>query len=256
MNAPLAGARVRGDWLREFAPAAPGAPRLVVFPHAGGSAGFFIPLARALAPQVRVLAVQYPGRLDRRREPPVEDVRELARRVADVLAREPDDGPLAFFGHSMGSLVAFEAALLGERGAGAAPERLFVSGGRAPALTRVDPVILRNDAALLEEALFLGGTSRQVLESADLRELVLPPLRADYRALRSYLPDPGARVRCPVTALVGDRDPRVTVDQAARWRDHTDGGFRLTVLPGGHFYLTPRLEDVAAAVRNGLAVRA
>ncbi|MBE3014056.1 thioesterase [Microbispora sp. NEAU-D428] len=246
--------RVRGDWLREYAPAAQDAPCVVAFPHAGGSAGFFVPLARALAPAVRVLAVQYPGRLDRRREPAVEDVRALARRVAEVIAGEPDGARMAFFGHSMGSLVAFETALLAERGLGTPPERLFVSGGRAPALTRVDPAILRDDRSLLEEVLFLGATSRQVLESADLRELVLPALRGDYRALRAYLPEPGARVRCPITALVGDRDPRVTVAQADRWREHTTGPFRLTVLPGDHFYLTRRLEDVAETVRRGLAV--
>jgi surfactin synthase thioesterase subunit len=241
------------DWLRQSFPADAGAPCLVVFPHAGGSASFFTPLAQALAPAVRVLAVQYPGRLDRRSEPAVEDVRALARAAAEVIAEASAQVPLAFFGHSMGALVAFEAALLGERGDGAVPGLLLASGARAPALTRVNPVILRDDRALIEEVLFLGGTSRQALENEDLLELVLPPLRGDYRALRAYLPDPGARVRCPITTLIGDRDPRVSVTEAERWRDHTLGRFRLQIFPGDHFYLTPRLRDVADAVRLALA---
>ncbi|MBY8867938.1 thioesterase II family protein [Streptomyces sennicomposti] len=248
------------DWLREYAPAEPDAPCLVSFPHAGGSAGFFTPLARALAPAVRVLAVQYPGRLERRTHPPVHDIRELAARTLTAIGEAVHGTPVAqgrapllYFGHSMGSLVAFETALLGERGHGPAPAALLASGGRAPALTRVDPAILRGDDSLVAEVLRLGGTERAVLDDPDLRELVLPALRADYRALHDYVPEPAARVRCPVRALVGDRDPLVPVADARRWADHTTGPFALRVLPGDHFYLNPRLPDVADTVRAVLA---
>ncbi|MET8981428.1 alpha/beta fold hydrolase [Streptomyces sp. NPDC004539] len=243
-------------WLRQYAPAGPDAPCLVLFPHAGGSAGFFAPLARALAPAVRVLAVQYPGRLERRADPPVTDVRELAAHVQEAITEAVDGtpagrgaAPLVHFGHSMGSLVAFETALLGEHGHGPAPTALVASGARAPALTRVDPVLLHSDDRLVEEVLLLGGTERAVLDDPDLRDMILPALRADYRALHAYTPDPEARLRCPVRALVGDRDPLVPVADARRWEDHTTGRFRLGVLPGGHFYLNPRLTDVADIVR-------
>ncbi|MEU8384486.1 alpha/beta fold hydrolase [Streptosporangium sp. NPDC048865] len=245
----------RSDWLRQFAPAVAGAPCVVVFPHAGGSAGFFVQLAQELSPAVRVLAVQYPGRLDRRGEPAVEDLRELARRIAAVVAEERPAAPLAFFGHSMGALVAFEAALLGERGLGVIPDLLFVSGGRAPALTRVDPAILRDDRSLIEGVVRLGGTSPLALEDEDLRELVLPALRSDYRALRAYVPAPGARVGCPIVALAGDRDPLAAVAEVERWRDNTSGAFRLRAFPGDHFYLTPRSRDVAETVWLALTGR-
>ncbi|WP_354644578.1 thioesterase II family protein [Kitasatospora camelliae] len=60
--------------------------RLVCFPHAGGSASYFRPVATALSPRVEVIAVQYPGRQDRRLEPPVDDIGLLADRIADALA--------------------------------------------------------------------------------------------------------------------------------------------------------------------------
>jgi len=233
----------RSDWLRQAVPADPGAPTVVFFPHAGGSASFFAPFARALAPHVRTLAVQYPGRLDRRREPCARDLRDLARRIADVLADEP--GPAALFGHSMGGLVAFETLRTGRVSTG----RLLVSGSRAPSRTRVDPALLHDDGALLEQVLGLGGTARELLHDEALRELVLPPLRADFQALSAYVPRPDATVGCPVTALVGDRDPLVPVADARRWSDHTTGHFELKVLPGDHFYLTPGLAEVAEAIR-------
>lgn len=241
---------VGGEWLRQYAPAEDGAPCLVCLPHAGGSASFYLPLAKALTPAVRVLAVQYPGRLDRRGEPAVEDLRGLARRVVDVLSAGL--GAFAFFGHSMGALVAYEATRLAERGRGPVPEKLFVSAARAPHLVRTDPGILRDDGSLLDEVSFLGGTSPDVLRDPDLRELVLPGLRADYRALRGYGVAARVPVGRPVAALVGDRDPRVGVDEAAAWRDYTTGSFSLEVLGGGHFYLTSQFELVADVVRASL----
>jgi len=247
-------AALRSEWLREYAPAVEGAPCLVVFPHAGGSAGFFAPLARVLAPVVRVLVVQYPGRLERRGEPAVGDIRELGRQVAGAVAQVTGGVATAYFGHSMGALVAFEAALLGERGQGVVPGVLFASAGRAPVLTHVDPDVLRDDESLVEEVVRLGGASRATLADPDLRELILPALWADYRALSAYVPDPAARLGCPVHVLIGDRDALVPIADAERWSDHTSGPFRLTVLPGGdHFYLTSRPTDVADTVRAVLA---
>ncbi len=237
---------VTDEWLRQAADAVPDAPTVVFFPHAGGSASFYVPFARALAPGIRALAVQYPGRLDRRGEPPVEDLRDLASRITDVLVREPH--PAALFGHSMGGLVAFEVLCTGRVQAG----RLFVSGSRPPALTRVDPGLLHDDAALVDEVLDLGGTARDLLADDALRELVLPPLRADFRALSRYRAEPGVRVSCPISALVGDGDPLVSITDASGWADCTTGPFDLRVLRGGHFYLTPGLADIAEAVRAEL----
>jgi len=72
-------------WLRRFERAPDARARLVCLPHAGGSASFFFPLAKALAPAVEVLAVQYPGRQDRRHEPPVDSIGGLTSRLLEVL---------------------------------------------------------------------------------------------------------------------------------------------------------------------------
>ncbi|WP_236792304.1 thioesterase II family protein [Amycolatopsis sp. GM8] len=242
---------MNSKWLRQFGRAPAGAPTVVCFPHAGGAASFFRVLGKVLEGQVRVLAVQYPGRHDRGQEPPVADLRELAARIVPAVSGARQDGPLAFFGHSMGSIVAFETALrcLHE------PDVLFASGGRAPALPRVGRAVLESDRSLLDEVLALGGTSPEVLADDDLRAMLLPVIRADYRAIQSYVYTPGDRLGCAVTAMVGDSDPRVEVGQAGRWRDYTTGRFELEVFPGDHFYLAPLVHDVASVIREELAAR-
>src|SRR6476660_355444 len=99
-----------GAWVRRFrtGPAAP--TRLFCFPHAGGSATFYFPVAKLVPADVEVLAIQYPGRQDRRGEACIEDLHVLADRVAEQVA-ELADRPFALFGHSLVATVAFETAL-------------------------------------------------------------------------------------------------------------------------------------------------
>jgi surfactin synthase thioesterase subunit len=68
---------------------------------------FFLSVSKALSLAVYVVAMQYPGRQDRRTEQPIGDMRVLADRIFDILRRQPPL-PLTFFGHSMGAIAAFE----------------------------------------------------------------------------------------------------------------------------------------------------
>jgi pyochelin biosynthesis protein PchC len=241
-----------GLWLRRFHPALPGAPRLVCFPHAGGSASFFHPLSAALAPAVEVLAAQYPGRQDRRAEPVLTHIGALADRLADDLAGRPAV-PTTFFGHSMGSLVGYEAARRLER-RGTVLTRLYVSGRRPPDRPGPgDTVHTRDDDGVLAEVRALGGPGVAMLDDPELRELAMPAIRGDYTAIETYVRAPGPPLTCALTALVGDRDPQVTVAEARGWAGHTAGPFDLRVFPGGHFYVTVHADAVRAVLLETLA---
>ncbi|QFG20263.1 thioesterase II family protein [Actinomadura sp. WMMB 499] len=241
-------------WFRRFAesgPAAQGPPRrLICFPHAGGSASFYFPFARELAGVCELLAVQYPGRQDRRAEPACTDLEVLADRVHAALPRDSGT-PTALFGHSMGAVLAYEVARRLERD-GAGPAALIVSGRRAPAARRHEDVHRRGDDLLLAEVAGLSGTAPALLEDEELRRLILPPLRADYRAVETYRHRSGPPLGCPISVLTGDRDPRVSPAEAEAWRGHTDADFRLRTFPGGHFYLNERRAEVAAAIAADL----
>lgn len=242
----------QGRWVRRYR-SAPDAPvRLVCLPHAGGAASYYRPMASRLLPEVELLAVQYPGRQDRAGEPCVVDFAELTERVAEAV-RPSVDRPVALFGHSMGSWLAFEVARRLEAD-GTAPLVLFASGRRPPGQHHgKEPSFTGTDDEMVAELAALNGTEARLLDSEEMRRMFLPALRGDFQALRTYRHEPGHRLACPVVALTGDSDDRVSVDGAAGWAGHTTGAFDLTVFPGGHFYLNDQWDDVVAVLKRHVA---
>jgi pyochelin biosynthetic protein PchC len=232
-------------WFRSFG-RAPGARTvLVCCPHAGGSASFYRSWPAFLGADVEVVAVQYPGRQDRVREPCVADVSGLAEEIARGLTAR-DGRPVALFGHSLGASVAYEVARL-------LPDQvthLIVSGRPGPGRMRTVGKHLLPDEELWAQVCGLGGVDPELVHLPELRDLVLTTLRADYRASETYRPSPGPRLTCPVLACLGDSDPEVTEEEAGAWAAATAGQFRLVVFPGKHFYLIDRskelLNEVAA----------
>ncbi len=229
-------------WCRRYRPARNATARLVCLPHAGGSASSFLPVAAALSPGVDVVAMQYPGRQDRRGEQPLTDMTTLADSICEVLLGQPEL-PVTLFGHSLGAIVGFEVVRRLEA-AGHYPVSLFASGRRAPSTARDETVHLRDDAGILAEVRRLNGTASSVLSNDELMRAALPALRADYQIAEMYRCAASATVRCAVTVLTGDSDPKTTLEEAGGWAAHTTGAFDLRVFTGGHFFLTQHVDAI------------
>ncbi|MFE6835890.1 alpha-hydroxy-acid oxidizing protein [Streptomyces sp. NPDC057705] len=225
-------------WIRTFHARGSATARLVCFPHAGGAANAFVALSAALPEDIELLAVQYPGRQDRRAEPCAEDIGALAAGVAEALTAH-GDLPLFLLGHSMGALVAFETArLLEERGTVA---RLFVSAARPPAQDWEEPDLTGvGDEELVAGLRRLGGIPEPLLRDPETVGEVLRLLRADHRALKRYRCADGAAVAAPLTVLLAASDPKNSLEQMAGWARHAVGGHTVVTLSGGHFSLVER----------------
>ncbi|UED82776.1 thioesterase II family protein [Streptomyces profundus] len=241
----------QSPWIQRFHPAPEASSRLVCLPHAGGASSYFHPVSAALSPGLDVLAVQYPGRQDRRLEPVLTSIDDLADGVHDALAPWLDR-PLSIFGHSMGAMVGYEVARRLTK-AGHPPVTLIVSGRRAPDRYRDESIHTRSDAGVIAEIQRLGGTDAQLLSDPELRAMVLPAVRGDFQAVETYRHTEGPQLTCPVQALLGDRDPMATLEETNGWAEHTTGAFELKTFPGGHFYLGEHAPAVIATIRDHIA---
>ncbi|MFD7132001.1 thioesterase II family protein [Streptomyces sp. NPDC059894] len=231
------------DWIRRYRPSPDSDVRLVCFPHAGGAATYFHPVARALAPDTDVVALQYPGRQDRFHEPCVTDLEVLADRLAEQITALSEK-PTVLFGHSMGAALAFETAVRLEAAGVNPPRAVVVSGRRAPSVHRDEQVHEQDDDGIIAELRSLNGTDSAVFGDEELLSLALPAIRGDYTAIETYTCPVGRRLRCGLTVLTGDGDPRTTIEEAGAWQTHTQGPFRVRVFSGGHFFLADHREAV------------
>jgi pyochelin biosynthetic protein PchC len=245
---------VSSPWFRSFRPSPAATSRLVCFPHAGGAASFFGSWAKALPPEIDLKAVQYPGREDRINEPFVRDLNALA---LDIARAVPPllELPTAFFGHSMGAAVACAVARCLQSNDTAPVSRLFVSGQPAP--HRCHPptdLHLRGDEALLAEIARLGLGWDVISAYPELRQLVLPIVRADYALAEKHRAGTEPLLRCPITALLGDSDGEANASEMLAWQDCTSASFELRVFDGGHFYLTEQREELTDVISQHMRV--
>src|SRR5262249_13687929 len=127
----MIGPTARERWLACARPRPQADIRLFCFPYAGGGASVFRGWADGLPASVEVCPVQLPGRGTRFREPAFTRLPPLIEALAESL-RPHLDRPFAFFGHSLGALVAFELARYLHQHQGREPVRLFVSGCGGP----------------------------------------------------------------------------------------------------------------------------
>jgi len=238
-------------WL-PFGAAPDAAVRLLCLPHAGAGAAAYRSWGVGALDGIAACPVQPPGREKRHREPPLTSATELARLLApEVIAVVRP--PYAIFGHSTGSLVAFELARQLRRLGGPAPAHLFVSGRPAPQLpvppTRISGLSRTGLAAFLRR---LGGTPEQILGNPDLLARVHPLLVADFRVNEEYAYEPQARLAVPLTVFAATRDPGTTPGQAAAWELQAGGEFRVHQLDGGHFAVFERAAEVHEQIAKSL----
>lgn len=216
----------------------PSGVRLFCLPHAGGAASAFTGWQRELGPKVAALPVQLPGRERRTGEARFTDLDALTADLDAHLDPYLEGEPFAFYGHSMGAIVAYALTRRrAERGA-RLPFRLFV--GAYPPPHRPAPItwaLELSDDDLARWLVDIGGMSETLLRYPDWVRPALALVRDDLRVCESHRPPPqDVKLPVPIEVFAGADDPLLPVQVTGGWALHTSVGCRVHVLPGGHFF--------------------
>jgi surfactin synthase thioesterase subunit/malonyl CoA-acyl carrier protein transacylase len=249
-----------GRWIVARRPRPDAAADLFCFPHAGGSPGEYVRFEEEL-PEIQVSGVQLPGRGSRLGEPPLTSMASVVDAVLEVLRPER---PFAFFGHSLGGLVAFEVTRALRDAGRELPRQLFLSSSPPPPLGRSGQPVhtLSDDLLLAEIEQRWGGLPAAISADPRLMQMALGVFRADITIYETYRYQPGPLLDVPVTAFVGDLESDKL--RVAGWSAHTSRAFELFCLAGGHFpfrdaeqrrLMLKQIRHVMAAPEPGLGPR-
>ena len=224
------------------------APRLFCFPHAGGGAGQPLALSGWAAVPIRL-----PGRESRLAEVPFDRMGPLVAALAVQMDGYLDQ-PFAFFGHSMGAVVAFELARELRRRSRPLPKMLIASGARAPEFRRhhVPPPAPTREA-FAEELRRLQGIPAEVLGDPALMRALFLALEADAALYRNYVYQEAPPLPIAMRAYGGADDPNVRCEHLDGWGEQTTASFAVRIFPGGHFYLNTARQQFLEALERDLA---
>jgi surfactin synthase thioesterase subunit len=212
---------------------------LVCLPFAGGGASFFRAWRDLPVDGLTVVPIQLPGREERFAEEPYRDAIDAAAHLApQVATATAGHDRIALLGHSLGAVLAFEIARRLETTGDARLRHLFVSGSPGPWTGRDERATGLSDDEFVAKVQEFAGYRHEALADPDMREILLPSLRADVEMHENYKPVDERALRVPITSLRGDQDALVTQEQAEQWATVTAGGHRHVEVPGGHMYLT------------------
>jgi medium-chain acyl-[acyl-carrier-protein] hydrolase len=191
--------------------------------------------AKILPGFIEVRPVCLPGRESRLNEPAFSQLSTLVNALAPELLNYVNS-PFAFYGHSMGALIAFELSRALIDIAGLAPIHVFISASPAPQISRRRAALhTLPDAMLVEELRRLNGTTSEYLDNRELMQLMLPTVRADLELCETYVYKPGRTMDCPISVFGGKQDSSIPHEDLLAWKDHTDSTFTLRLLQGDHF---------------------
>lgn len=226
---------------------------LICLPYAGGGVSTYRswPLR---VPSISVYAMSVPGRDARLFDPLFTTLESLVASIVEAV-RPLTGRPFALFGHSMGGLVAYEVARLLRKKGSAAPVHLFVSAIRAAHLPDPNPRIFDlPDKRFIQQLRWFGANTLLEEEGgAEILDLMLPTLRADFRIVQTYRYRSEPPLACPITVFGAMQDNTTSEQELKEWRQHTSSFFDLVMLPGGHNYLDSTGEAVQAHIRSRLA---
>jgi medium-chain acyl-[acyl-carrier-protein] hydrolase len=211
--------------------------RLICFPYAGAGPSAFRHWIGLLPKSIDIVCALLPGRGLRMHESPSTDVAYVTRGLCDGIAAYLDR-PFAFFGHSLGSMFAFEVSRELRRRGMPQPAYAFFSGRRAPHLLNDEEHIhALPDAQFKQKLAEFNGTPHEILENEELMTLLLPILRADIGMSETYQYSEDRPLEFPIAALGGLQDADLSRDQLQAWARHTTAAFSLHMFPGDHFFV-------------------
>ena len=227
--------------------------KLFCFPYGGGGASAFRGWQVKLPDFIEVCPVQLPGRENRIKEKGFTNINTLVEILAKVIESELDR-PYAFYGHSMGALIAYRLAYQLWENGGNKPAHLLVGAYSSPSIlpnpalklmiekfktigfddvpgpeiaSSVTPAKLKKIAKFFDT---IFGNSLETVVNEELARLLLPQQLSELQIVKSHVSNSAILFDLPITAFHGNKDQVVNEQEMNAWKELTKGSFTLHLI--------------------------
>ncbi|MCQ2464243.1 MAG: thioesterase domain-containing protein [Oscillospiraceae bacterium] len=214
--------------------------KLCFFAHAGSSARGYINFKKLLDPSVKPVAIELAGRGSRLSEPRFTDAEKCAGDIFLQNREIFEEGNYAFFGHSLGTVTAYETAKIIKKCGLPSPEHIFFSGRPAPHsrfVSTISGISEQSDDDFVKAFSAYGGLPDTIVKNKEMLSMILPILRDDVTMADNYHPViDKPEIDCDITVLYGRGDMIYSGEDIELWQECTTGSCSKLGFDGNHFY--------------------
>jgi surfactin synthase thioesterase subunit len=227
---------------------------LFCFSYAGGSATVYNKFNQYLDKNIKMIPIEYAGRGKRINEEFYTNISCAIDDIYKEISQHINEYEFAFFGHSMGTVIAYEVGKRVKEKCDREPVHIFVSGRYPPHINKRDNYLhMLPDDRFKDEILKVGGTPKEVFENKEFTELFIPILRADYKLIELYTSDEViTKFDSGITVLSGKDDKIVQRDEMLEWQKYSMHGIDLYEFDGGHFFINNCFKEIAEIINSTL----
>lgn len=225
---------------------------LFCIPYAGGSEMIYQGWSNYLDKSIKLSPVKLKGRGKRFYEDLYEDIDDAVNDIFNNIRNMIEEEEYAIFGHSMGSILAYELYYKIKTEGLREPKHLFVSGQAAPHKRERKNIHTLPDDEFINKIIELGGTPKEIIAEKELLELFIPMLRSDFKILDTYYsPKREEKIKCNISVLKGEQDI-IKNEQILAWNELSEIKSKVYNFKGDHFFINDNLEEIIKIINKTL----
>lgn len=229
--------------------------KLFCIPYSGGSSSIYFKWKRLLNENIDLRPVETAGRGRRMKTSFYKDIAAAADDISNIILSELGEEPYAIYGHSLGSLLAFETYYCLKKKGAHEPIHIFFSGRKAPNEMGDKTEFYKLPERRFLEVLFEYGKSNyELMQSRELLDIFIPILRADYRIAETYeYAEHKMKIMCDFTVVNGKNDFSIMKSDMNMWKSFAGKNYTITYINGEHFFITDNCKDTVDLINSVLS---
>lgn len=227
--------------------------KLFCLPFAGGSKRAYSNWSKLANRAVEIEAIEIKGRGERFGQDFYEDMTEAVDDIYSLIKDQIQKDEYALYGHSMGTLLAYELYYKVIAEGHRKPAHIFFSG-------RQSPIVKNNmyvsstmpDDEFLAKIIALGGTHEELSQSKELMRFYLPVLKNDIRIMENYeFQQRAEKIKCDISVFIGLED-RIDGKQEIEWDDLCEQRIKFYHFMGDHFFINDHTSTIVNIMEGEL----